>query len=165
VRAVRAAGAQRIAVVTGPGHDSVREAVSRLQPGVEFFEQAERRGTAHAAAMARQAWQDAGGHVAIVYGDHPLLRAENFSGVLARLEAGMDAAILGFEPADPTGYGRLITDGERLLAIREHKDASDVERRIGLCNACVLVFRAEVFRALIDRIRPDNAQGEYYITD
>src|SRR5690606_40795500 len=58
------------------------------------------------------------------------------------LDAGMDAAILGFEPVNPTGYGRFITDGERLLAIREHKDASEAERKIGLCNACILAFRA-----------------------
>src|SRR5690606_35206584 len=74
-------------------------------------------------------------------------------------------AILGFEPVDPTGYGRFITDGERLLAIREHKDASDEERGIGLCNACILAFRAEVFRDLIDKIDTNNAQGEYYLTD
>ena len=85
--------------------------------------------------------------------------------MLDRLDAGLDVAILGFEPKDPTGYGRLITDGETLLAIREHKDASPEERAIGLCNACILAFRAEVFRDLIDRIENDNAQGEYYITD
>ena len=85
--------------------------------------------------------------------------------VTDRLDAGMDAAILGFSPADPTGYGRFITDGERLLAIREHKDATEEERRIGLCNACILAFRAEVFRALIDKVGSDNAQGEFYLTD
>jgi bifunctional UDP-N-acetylglucosamine pyrophosphorylase/glucosamine-1-phosphate N-acetyltransferase len=115
--------------------------------------------------MARAVWQDATGYVAVVYGDHPLLRPENFKLVTDRLDAGMDAAILGFIPADPTGYGRFITDGERLLAIREHKDATPEERKIGLCNACVLAFRAEVFRELIDKVSTDNAQGEYYITD
>jgi bifunctional UDP-N-acetylglucosamine pyrophosphorylase/glucosamine-1-phosphate N-acetyltransferase len=77
----------------------------------------------------------------------------------------MDAAILGFEPADPTGWGRFITEGDRLLAIREHKDASEAERQIGLCNACILAFRAPVFRELIDKVQNVNAQGEYYITD
>src|SRR5690554_1531426 len=128
VRAAAGAGSDRVAVVTGPGHDSVRTAVSQLFAQVTFFEQTERRGTAHAAAMARPLWQDAGGYIAIVYGDHPLLRAENFAAIVARLDAGMDAAILGFEPTDPTGYGRFITEGERLLAIREHKDASAAER-------------------------------------
>jgi bifunctional UDP-N-acetylglucosamine pyrophosphorylase/glucosamine-1-phosphate N-acetyltransferase len=165
VRAAAGAGATTIAVVTAPGHDKVRAGIAALAPQARFFEQAERKGTAHAAAMARPAFADATGYVAVVYGDHPLLRAENFRLIIDRLDAGMDAAILGFIPADPTGYGRFITDGERLLAIREHRDASPEERKIGLCNACILGFRAEVFRELIDKVAPDNAQGEYYVTD
>lgn len=165
LKAAEGAGADRIAVVTGPGHDAVREAMAALVPDAQFFEQTERRGTAHAASMAEPAFRDADGYVAIVYGDHPLLRAENFDAIGARLQAGADAAILGFEPADPTGYGRFITDGDKLLAIREHKDASEEERRIGLCNACILAFRAEIFRELIGRVGSENAQGEFYATD
>lgn len=165
LNAARTAGADRIAVITGPGHDSVRKAMSALVPDAEFFEQAERRGTAHAASMAAPAYGDAKGYVAIVYGDHPLLRAANFEGIKARLQSGADAAILGFEPSDPTGYGRFITEGERLLAIREHKDASEDERGIGLCNACVLAFRADVFSELIGKVGSDNSQGEFYVTD
>ena len=165
VSAALGAGATGIAVVTGPGHEAVRDAVVGIAPGATFYEQAERKGTGHAASMARPAFEPAEGYVAVTYGDHPLLRARNFEGVIARMDAGMDAAILGFEPKDPSGYGRLITDGERLLAIREHKDATDDERRIGLCNACILAFRAEVFRELIDKVSPHNAQGEYYVTD
>ena len=165
VSAALGAGATGIAVVTGPGHEAVRNAVAAIAPGATFFEQAERKGTGHAASMARAVFEPAEGYVAVTYGDHPLLRARNFEGVIARMDAGMDVAILGFEPKDPSGYGRLLTDGERLLAIREHKDASDDERRIGLCNACILAFRAEVFRELIDKVTPHNAQGEYYVTD
>ena len=165
VRAAAGAGATRLAVVTAPGHDTVREKVSEIAPHAEFFEQAERKGTGHAAAMARTAWQDAEGYVVVVYADHPLLRAANFKGITDRLDAGWDAAILGFEPRDPTGYGRLLTRGEQLLAIREHKDASEEERKIVLSNACILGFRAEVFRELIDKLKTSNAQGEYYLTD
>ena len=165
VRAAVEAGSTEVAMVVGPGHDALRAAVGALAPEVRFFEQVERRGTAHAASMARPMFDAAKGYVAVIYGDHPLLRAQNFEGVLARLDAGMDAAILGFEPVNPTGYGRFITDGERLLAIREHKDASEAERKIGLCNACILAFRAEVFRELIDKVGTSNAQGEYYLTD
>ena len=164
-RAARAAGSDRIAMVTGPGHDSIRKSIAAIDPEIVFFEQLERKGTGHAASMARELFQDAEGYVAVLYGDHPLLRGENFSVVLDRLEAGFDVAILGFEPKDPTGYGRFIVDGERLLAIREHKDASAAEREIGLCNACILAFRAEVFRELIDKLDTNNAQGEYYLTD
>lgn len=165
LKAARSAGSGKIAMVTGPGHETVREAVSALVPDIQFFEQTERRGTAHAASMAQQAYAEATGYVAIVYGDSPMLRAENFEAIKARLEAGADAAILGFEPVDPTGYGRFILEGEKLLAIREHKDATDEERKIGLCNACILAFRVEVFRELIGKVGSDNAQGEFYATD
>lgn len=165
VSAAQAAGSTRIALVTGPGHDAVRSAIGAAAPTVKFFEQTERRGTGHAASMARPEFDGFDGYIAVVYGDHPLLRPENFRGVLDRLDAGWDAAILGFEPPDTLTYGRLITDGERLLAIREHKDATPEERLIGLCNACILTFRAEVFRSLIDRLEPNNAAGEYYVTD
>lgn len=165
VRAAVGAGATGVAVVTGPGQDEVRQAMAAIAPEAQFFEQTDRKGTAHAASMARSLFEHAEGYVTVVYGDHPLLRAQNFEGVLTRLDAGMDAAILGFEPVDPTGYGRFITEGDRLLAIREHKDASEAERQIGLCNACILAFRAPVFRALIDKVQPNNSQHEFYITD
>jgi bifunctional UDP-N-acetylglucosamine pyrophosphorylase/glucosamine-1-phosphate N-acetyltransferase len=165
VRAAVSGGSTKVALITGPGHEPVREAVAKLYPEVQFFEQTERKGTAHAASMARPMWEGAKGYVAVVYGDHPLLSGPIFKLVTDRLDAGMDAAILGFIPADPTGYGRFITDGERLLAIREHKDATEEERRIGLCNACILAFRAEVFRGLIDKVGSSNAQGEFYVTD
>ncbi len=164
-RAARDAGSTRIALVTGPRHSTIREVVSGLDPEIVHFEQSVARGTGHAASMARDLFATAEGYVAVVYGDHPLLSGENFKAVTDRLDAGLDVAILGFEPADPTGYGRFITDGETLLAIREHKDASEEERLIGLCNACILAFRADVFRDLIDKIDTNNAQGEYYITD
>lgn len=165
VNAAISAGSTRVALVTGPGHDAVRKAISAAAPAVKFFEQLERKGTGHAASMAREAFEDFDGYIAVVYGDHPLLRPENFRGVLDRLDSGWDAAILGFEPVDTLTYGRLITDGDRLLAIREHKDATPEEREIGLCNACILTFRAEVFRSLIDKLDANNAAGEYYVTD
>ena len=164
-RAAREAGSNRIALVTGPKHDAIRKAVTAMQPDVVHFEQTVAKGTAHAASMARELFETATGYVAVVYGDHPLLRGINFRAVLDRLDAGLDVAILGFEPKDPTGYGRFITDGDTLLAIREHKDATEDERRIRLCNACILAFRADVFRDLIDKVETNNAQSEYYITD
>jgi len=164
-RAASAAGSDRIALVTGPGHDAIRKAVTAMHPDVVHFEQTVAKGTAHAASMARELFETAEGYIAVVYGDHPLLRGVNFRAVLDRLDAGLDVAILGFEPRDPTGYGRLITDGETLLAIREHKDATEDERRIRLCNACILAFRAEVFRDLIDKVESNNAQNEFYLGD
>jgi bifunctional UDP-N-acetylglucosamine pyrophosphorylase/glucosamine-1-phosphate N-acetyltransferase len=73
--------------------------------------------------------------------------------------------VVGFEPADPLRYGRLLTDGDRLRAIREYHDASEAERRITLVNSGIMGFRAEALRQVIDRIGNGNAKGEYYLTD
>ena len=74
--------------------------------------------------------------------------------------------MLGFEPSDPTGYGRLICgkDG-RVEAIREDRDATDVERQIGLCNAGAMGFRVPDLAGLLGRIANRNAKSEYYLTD
>lgn len=165
VRAAMGAGADTLAVVTGPGHDKIRATASAIAPNAQFFEQTERRGTAHAALMAEPAWKDTKGIISVVYGDHPLLTADIFAAVFDRIKAGKDAAILGFEPNDPTGYGRLLTDGDKLLGIKEHKDATDDERKIGLCNACILAFKADVFRDAIHKIDDQNVQSEFYLGD
>jgi bifunctional UDP-N-acetylglucosamine pyrophosphorylase / glucosamine-1-phosphate N-acetyltransferase len=165
VRAALDAGSSTIAAVTAPGGDAIRKTISDVAPNAVFFEQQEQLGTAHAARMAQPVWEKAQGYLALVYGDHPLLHGDIFRLVTDRLDAGWDAAILGFEPEDPTGYGRFLTDGERLLDIREHKDASPAEREIGLCNACILAFKAEVFRQIIDKVKSDNVQSEYYLGD
>lgn len=159
------AGADKVSIVTAPERPEIGASLQKAFAGLELFTQAERLGTAHAARMARPAWEGAKGTVAVVYGDHPLLRGDNFAGVLSRIEAGFDGAVLGFEPEDPTGYGRLLTEGERLIDVREHKDASENERAIRLCNACIIAFRADVFVELIDAIGNDNAQKEYYLGD
>lgn len=165
VKAAQAAGSERIGLVTGPGADALRDVVREIDADVEFFTQDVPQGTADAAKAARALFAEADGHVAVVYGDHPLLTGDIFRLVTDRLNAGWDAAILGFEPADPSGYGRLVTDGEALKTIVEHKDASEAQRAIGLCNACILGFQAETFRAVIDKVGSDNAQNEFYLGD
>ncbi|HUV32945.1 MAG TPA: bifunctional UDP-N-acetylglucosamine diphosphorylase/glucosamine-1-phosphate N-acetyltransferase GlmU [Devosiaceae bacterium] len=165
VAAVRDAGATTVAVVVDANSEAVRNAVRAVAPDALFAEQAEQRGTGDAARAARAAWEPAEGNVVVVYGDHPLLTGYNIRAVTEKLDARVDAAILGFEAPDPTGYGRLVVEGERLLAIREHADASEEEREIALCNASALAFRAGVFRDLIEKLSSDNAQKEYYVTD
>jgi bifunctional UDP-N-acetylglucosamine pyrophosphorylase/glucosamine-1-phosphate N-acetyltransferase len=73
--------------------------------------------------------------------------------------------VLGFRAADPAGYGRLITDGDALLAIREHADASEAERKIGLCNAGLMAFSGAQALEILEQIGSDNRKGEFYLTD
>lgn len=161
-----AAGFTDRALVVAPGMDRVREAVARIDDAVNTFVQEEQLGTAHAVLSAREALEGYSGNVIVLYGDTPLLRPETLARTMTELDNGADIAVLGFEALDPTGYGRLIRgEGNELLAIREHKDASDEEKQITFCNSGVFAFRGEVALALLDRIGNDNAKGEYYLTD
>ncbi len=159
------AGTTHLGVITAPNATQLSATVKSIAPNAQIFEQVERKGTAHAAQMAKALWSKAKDYVIVVYGDHPLLRSQNFEIIIKQLNAGKDVCILGFEPDDPTGYGRFITNGDKLLNIVEHKDASDEEREITLCNACILGFKANVFKETIEKVGNENAQGEYYLGD
>ena len=153
------------AVVVGPDHAAVADAARKTCPDAEIFVQQERRGTAHAVLAARAALARGFDDVVVVFGDTPLLRAETLLSLRAMLADGVAVAVLGFRPADPTGYGRLLTEGERLVAIREHKDASAAERAVGLCNGGVMALDGRHALAILERIGTRNAQNEYYLTD
>jgi bifunctional UDP-N-acetylglucosamine pyrophosphorylase/glucosamine-1-phosphate N-acetyltransferase len=161
-----AAGASRLAVVIGPETGESRGALGKAAPGAEFFIQHDRLGTAHAVLAAREALAAWDGDVLVLYGDSPLLRPETLLGLRNTLAQGAAVAVLGFEAAEPTGYGRLLLgkDGG-LSAIREEKDASEAERAITLCNSGVMAFRAGHALQMLDRVGNDNAKGEYYLTD
>lgn len=165
LRATLAAGSSRLAVVVGPGQDAVRAAVDKAGMTASIFEQVDRLGTAHAVLQARAAFDAVEGNVLVLYGDTPFVTPATIRAVTERLDAGADVVVVGFEPPDPTGYGRLLTDGARLLAIREHRDASEAERAVGLCNSGLMGFRAAALREIIGRIGNANAKGEYYLTD
>lgn len=160
-----ATSSSAISVVIGPGHGAVQAMVAGLAPGATFSTQADRKGTAHAVKQAEAAYRDAKGNVIVLYADTPLVSAETLAGITARLDGGADIVVVGFRPDDTTGYGRLLTHNGRLIAIREHKDASEAERAIGLCNSGIMGFRAETLRSVIDRIGNTNAKGEFYLTD
>lgn len=161
--AVQAAGIERAAVVVGPGREDVAAEARRVMPAAEIFVQQERRGTAHAVLAARPAIEK-GGDLLVVYGDTPLLRAETLRS-LADALGNASIAVLGFRPADPAGYGRLIVQERNLVAIREERDASAAERKIDLCNAGVMALSGTDALDTLDRITDNNAKREYYLTD
>jgi bifunctional UDP-N-acetylglucosamine pyrophosphorylase / glucosamine-1-phosphate N-acetyltransferase len=159
------AGATRVAVVVGPDAAAVRAFVQTRAPQAAVYEQAERLGTAHAVLAADQELAAGLDDVLVLYGDTPLVTAETLQRLRGELATGAEIAVLGFRPADPAGYGRLVMDGDRLVAIREHKDASHAERAIGFCNAGVMAFSGASGPALLAKIGKANAAGHYYLTD
>jgi bifunctional UDP-N-acetylglucosamine pyrophosphorylase / glucosamine-1-phosphate N-acetyltransferase len=151
--------------VIGPDHQAVADEVRRVRPDAQTFVQHERLGTAHAVLAAREALARGADDLLVAFGDTPLISAETFARMRAPLRHGAALAVLGFRAADPTGYGRLVVENGRLVAIREHADASAEERKITLCNAGVMAFDGAKALAIIDKIGNANAKGEYYLTD
>lgn len=163
--AVRDAGAAAAAVVVGPVQEAVAATARSVLPGAEIFEQTERRGTAHAVLVARQALERGFDDVVVVFGDTPLIRSETFLRLRQPLAQGAAVVVLGFRPKNPSGYGRLVMDGHDLVAVREDKDANAQERTIGLCNAGLMAFSGQDALAILDRIEDTNAKREFYLTD
>jgi bifunctional UDP-N-acetylglucosamine pyrophosphorylase/glucosamine-1-phosphate N-acetyltransferase len=163
--AVRSAGAMRIGVVAEPGRADVAAEIERQAPGAGVFPQVERLGTAHAVLAARPLLAGTGDDVIVAFGDTPLVTPETFARLRAPLSEGAAVAVLAFTTDTPTGYGRVLTVGERVLAIREEKDASEAERRVCLCNAGLMALSGDHALALLERIGNANAAGEYYLPD
>ena len=154
-----------LAVVIGPDHKAVADEVKRVRPDAATFVQAERLGTAHAVLAAREAIARGADDLLVAFGDTPLISAETFARLRAPLAKGAAVTVLGFQAADPTGYGRLLLEGDRLVAIREQADASAEERKVTLCNAGVMAFDGRNALKILDRIGNANSKGEYYLVD
>jgi bifunctional UDP-N-acetylglucosamine pyrophosphorylase/glucosamine-1-phosphate N-acetyltransferase len=153
------------AVVVGPEQDAVIAEVASIAPQAETFVQTERRGTAHAVLAAKAAIARGYDDILIVFADTPLVRADTLARMRALLAKGAAVVVLGFRPADPTGYGRLVSERGQLVAIREEKDATEDERSIRLCNGGLMALRGDVALSLLEQIDDRNAKREFYLTD
>ncbi len=169
VRAALAAGASPVVVVVGVQGERVRERLEQALPAapLRFVEQTERRGTADAVRRALPALKGFEGTALILCGDVPALPAEAVAALAeGHLRAGAALTVLTAELADPSGYGRVVRgkDG-RIRAIVEERDASAAQRRIREINTGTYCADWPALVAAIAKIRPDNAQKEYYLTD
>jgi bifunctional UDP-N-acetylglucosamine pyrophosphorylase/glucosamine-1-phosphate N-acetyltransferase len=167
----RASATGGIVVVVGHQSEAVRETLAELGPGPElrFAEQREQRGTGHALAMAKGAVPGHASELVLLYGDVPLLAPATLERLLARHRATRAAAtVLTFTPPSPTGYGRIVRRGGRrgpVAAIVEERDASPAQRRIRECNSGIYCFDPRWLWTALDRLTPQNDQGELYLTD
>lgn len=159
----RSVGAGRIICVVGEANEDVRAQAEQL--GLEIAVQEPQLGTGHAVKCARSALGEFEGDLAVLYADTPLIETPTLESVFAALDSGADVAVLGFEPEDPAAYGRLITQGDDLLAIVEAKEATPEQLAVGLCNSGVMAASAPDMFSALDRVTNENAKGEYYLTD
>ncbi len=150
-------------VVVGPDMPALRQAA---EPAI-CVEQTERLGTADAVKAARQALADfTAGTVFILFGDSPFLPSAALREMATARAAGAAVVVLGFDARDPTNYGRLVLDESGALdRIVEEREATAAEKAITLCNSGVMAVDAAHLFDLVDKVRNDNAKGEYYLTD
>ncbi|KRD48991.1 bifunctional UDP-N-acetylglucosamine diphosphorylase/glucosamine-1-phosphate N-acetyltransferase GlmU [Ensifer sp. ENS10] len=165
VQALASASISDIALVVGRDAESVSAAADVGGVSVSSYLQKERLGTGHAVLAARDAIAKGYDDILVVFGDTPLIKPEPLKAARDGLAAGNDVVVIGFEAADPSGYGRLIVKDGALLAIREHKDATDEERRITYCNGGLMAIDGRKALDLLGRIGNANVKGEYYLTD
>ncbi|WP_214470737.1 bifunctional UDP-N-acetylglucosamine diphosphorylase/glucosamine-1-phosphate N-acetyltransferase GlmU [Mesorhizobium sp. dw_380] len=165
VKAAEAAGASSEAIVIGHGAEEMRKAVTKFAPKTETFVQEERLGTAHAVLAAREAISRGYDDILVMFGDTPLIDAEALTLARLKLAEGAAVAVIGFRTPNPNGYGRLVEKGGKLIAIREEKDCSEAEKKIGFCNAGMMAVAGVHALKLLDAVGNKNAKGEYYLTD
>ena len=153
--------ADDVCVVYGHGGEAVPAAIADVT--LRWSLQADQLGTGHAVQQAMPETPD-GNQVLILFGDVPLLTTTTLERLLEQTSDDQ-VAVLSVDLEDPTGYGRVVREGDRVTGIVEHKDATAEQRAITEINTGVMVCPAARLRAWLDNLGNDNSQGEYYLTD
>lgn len=164
IDASKAAGADKVCAVVGHKAETVKEVLGDV---CEFALQVEQKGTGHAVMQAIDVIKNSKGEVVILNGDTPLITAETINKAIEyHKNNGNQATVITAILDDATGYGRIVRDNDgSVLKIVEQKDASKEEKKINEVNSGMYVFDAQSLVYALDKITPNNAQGEYYLTD
>lgn len=162
LRLARSLG-DRIVLVVGPDADAVRAAAGE---GVTIVEQRERLGTGHAVLQARGHCEGLEGPILVLPSDAPLLSIETIERLVTHhATTGAAATVLTAVVDRPHGYGRVLRQGGRVKRIVEDRDATDDEKKVSEINTSVYCFDGRRLWPALERVRPENDQGEYYLTD
>lgn len=159
-----AAGSQKTVMVIGHKKEDV---VEKMGADKCYAVQSERKGTGHAVQMAQEAFAGYGGTIVVLNGDTPLVSAQTIQNAVAyHTASGAAATVISAKLDDPTGYGRIVRDMEGgLRKIVEQKDADEYEKTLHEINSGMYCFDGALLFDVLAKIKNDNAQGEYYLTD
>ena len=157
-------GTDEIVTVVGHLKEQIQEV---LGDSVKYAYQDELLGTGHAVMQASKFLEGKSGKVVILYGDVPIIRKETIENLIIKSFKNKEyATLLTAIYENPTGYGRIIRDeGGNIKAIVEEKDANIFEKEIKEINSGIYCFDIEELLAALKLLKPNNAQGEYYLTD
>ncbi|MDP9444950.1 MAG: bifunctional UDP-N-acetylglucosamine diphosphorylase/glucosamine-1-phosphate N-acetyltransferase GlmU [Actinomycetota bacterium] len=165
--ATRGVDPAHLAVVVGHGREVVAPHLAEIDPHAQVVVQPEQLGTGHAARCALEALPPLRGTVLMTYGDTPLLTPRTLRELIdVHHDAGNAVTVLTARLPDPAGYGRILRDPTGAVSgIVEDRDADEVQRGVDEINSGIYVFDVGVLREALHRLRPDNVQGELYLTD
>jgi len=165
VDAIRFAGIDEIIVVIGYQGEEVKKVI--FGKDVTYIVQKEQKGTGDALKQCKSALRNFRGNIFVIGGDTPLITSHTISAVMnTATESGASCVILTGDLDNPTGYGRIIRtkDGE-VKRIVEELDATGPEKQIKEVNSGIYSFRSPEIFSVLDKIKPNNKKGEYYLTD
>jgi len=161
---MRGSGIQDVNVIIGNGAEKVKAETQNRN--VSYSIQEQQLGTGDAVKSAKEFLKNKEGIVTIFAGDAPLTKIETINAFIDEHIAKNNAAtLLSALVEDPTGYGRIIRDGEEVLKIVEHKDCSEEELKVNEMNAAMYCFDIRELVESLDKLTNENVQGEYYLTD
>jgi bifunctional UDP-N-acetylglucosamine pyrophosphorylase/glucosamine-1-phosphate N-acetyltransferase len=165
LEAVRSTGLNDVAVVVGHQADDVKQALQGQE--VDFVLQEPQLGTGHAVAAAHHLFGGFPGDILILCGDVPLITSETIEGFMKyHGEQGSLLTVMTTYLENPSGYGRIVrTDDKAVTRIVEERDATEDERAISEINTGIYLVDAHLLYRLLEKITPNNAQREYYLTD
>ena len=161
-------GSERTVVIVGFGKEKVKGYVSSISPEAEFAEQTEQLGTGHAMQQTTGLLENYSGDILALYGDVPLLSESTVKNLLEVHEySSAKATVLSAIFDDPSGYGRIVRshDGKYLEAIVEDRDADPEIKKINEINSGIYVFDAKYLYPVLAKLKPNNDQKEFYLTD
>ncbi|MBA5723998.1 bifunctional UDP-N-acetylglucosamine diphosphorylase/glucosamine-1-phosphate N-acetyltransferase GlmU [Candidatus Liberibacter sp.] len=154
-----------VALVLGDYVESVMCAARKKELSIECFTQDIRQGTAHAVLSAKSAIERGYDDVIVMYGDVPLISSRTLQKALDKITEGFSISVIGFKTDNPQNYGRLLTEGDELISIREEKDASDEEKKIRYCNSGLMAINGLHILDWLSKIKKNDKTQEYYLTD
>lgn len=164
IEAAKGAGADEVCLVVGYKSDVVKESIQNKD--VTFVMQEEQLGTGHAVKCAKD-FMGEDGQTMILFGDTPLITAKTLKNLADyHKEKGNTVTVLSAMMEDPTGYGRIIRDEKgNFVKSVEHKDANEKELASHEVNSGMYIFDTKELKEALEKITPNNAQGEYYLPD
>ena len=164
--ACRSVGVEKIYVVVGFGAEQVQQRFSDASD-IVWVHQAEQLGTAHAVNCCREHLQDFSGQTLVLCGDGPLIRAKTLEILIDKHETEQAAATLATALLDdPSGYGRIVRDASgNLQGIVEDSDCDPDQKAINEVNPSYYLFDNQLLFSALEQVKPDNAKGEFYVTD